>query len=197
MSGIEKILSIIQQQAKQTEEQLISSAKKRAEYIEFQGDEKAKAAYEEHLASSKEKLEQSYVNSCKSVDADIKRKLLACKVACVDEAVKLALDKLRNLPDKEYFDMIASLAGKAMREGNGVISFGERDLARVPDDLAERLNSLAAAKNGTVTISSEPADIHDGFILSYGLISENYSFDAVIEAEKERVRDTAAKAIFG
>lgn len=197
MSGIEKILSIIQQQEKQTEESLLTSTRKKAEIIEFEGDEKAKKAYEEHLESSKQKLEQSYVNACKSVDADMKRRLLACKVSCVDDAVNLALDKMRKLPDDEYFDLLASLAGKAMREGNGVISFSKNDLDRIPSGFAEKLSALAKVKNGTVTISSDAADIRDGFILSYGLISENYSFDAVIEAEKERVRDTAASVLFG
>ena len=46
-------------------------------------------------------------------------------------------------------------------------------------------------------ISDVPAEISDGFVLEYGLISENCSFSAVLEAEKEGVRDLAARHLFG
>ena len=39
--------------------------------------------------------------------------------------------------------------------------------------------------------------MEDGFILTYGLISENCSFSAIAESEREAMRDTAAKALFG
>ena len=55
---------------------------------------------------------------------------------------------------------------------------------------------MAEKNNGSIQLSKVPADIEDGFILSYGLISENCSFRAIIEAEKEDIRDTAARILF-
>ena len=56
---------------------------------------------------------------------------------------------------------------------------------------------LTEKNGGSVQLSKQPADIEDGFILSYGLISENCSFRAMMEAEKEDIRDTAARILFG
>ena len=46
-------------------------------------------------------------------------------------------------------------------------------------------------------ISDIPADIDNGFVLKYGLISENCTFREVIESEKDRIRDILAGILFG
>ena len=48
-----------------------------------------------------------------------------------------------------------------------------------------------------IKISEKPAEIENGFILTYGLISENCSFRAIIEAERDSLRDMAAAELFG
>ena len=66
----------------------------------------------------------------------------------------------------------------------------------IPSDFESKLNEAAKPKNGSIRLAEKAADIDDGFILSYGLISENCSFRAIIESEKDEIRDTAARALF-
>ena len=78
-----------------------------------------------------------------------------------------------------------------------MLSLSRRDLGRVPDSFIKELSAAAEKVGGSVKLDTEPADIENGFILTYGLISENCSFRAVVEAEREGVRDTAARVLFG
>ena len=195
MSGLDEILTLIEQQQKQTEESIIKSAESKAAAIKAEGDEKARKAYEDHLRIAKAQAEKDFENSCASVDASMKRKILACKVEMIDVAIEKTISKLKTLPDKEYFELLLRLISRHTQQGKGVLALSEADLKRVPADFEQKLSELSA-KSGGIELSKEPADIEDGFILSYGLISENCSFRAMIEAEKEDIRDTAARILF-
>lgn len=197
MDGIEKIISIIQQQQKEAEDSIISAAKKKADHIFIEGREKAQKAYNEQLDRLSAQAERDHINACASVDAEMKRRYLACKVECIDSVMDAVLKKLESLPDNEYFALLKKLAERSIRSGDGVIALSDKDLKRVPMNFETDLNSIAHTKNGTIKLSQTPADISDGFVLTYGLISENCGFREILEAEKEAVRDTAAKALFG
>ena len=197
MSGIEEILNIIDSQQKQTEDNLVSAAEHKASAIIYDGNEKAEKAYEEHIKKMTEQLAHDFDNACSSADAAMKRRVLARKIGLIDETIEAALSKLDKLPDSEYFAVLGRLAAKRLRAGEGVLSLSGRDLARVPDSFMKELSAAAEKVGGSVKLDTEPADIENGFILTYGLISENCSFRAVVEAEREGVRDTAARVLFG
>lgn len=196
MAGLDEILNMISAQQKQTEDSIIKAAESKAKQIIKEGESKAQTAYDEYISKAKLQHERDYENNCNSIDAEMKRKILSCKVELINTAIEKTIEKLKGLPDNDYFDLIVRLAEKHFQAGAGVISFGSNDLKRLPADLETRLNEKAGTANGTVKISDESADIDDGFILSYGLISENCSFRSIIEAENEEVRDIAARELF-
>ena len=197
MSGLDEILNLIEAQQKQTEDSIIKAAVNKADAIKAEGDSKAQKAYDDFMKRSSAQAEKDYENACNSVDAEMKRKMLSCKVELIEQTIEKTLEKLKGLPEKEYFDMILNLAEKHIQPEKGVISFGSRDLSRIPSDFEGRINELAKKKGGQIILSDKPVDIEDGFILSYGLISENCSFRSMIESDKDSIRDTAAKALFG
>ena len=197
MSGLDEILNLIEAQQKQTEDSIIKAAVSKADAIKAEGDSKAQKAYDDFMKRSSAQAEKDFENACNSVDADMKRKMLSCKVELIEQTIEKTIEKLKGLPDKEYFDMILSLADKHIQSGKGIISFGSRDLSRIPSDFEGRINELAKKKGGQIVLSDKPSDIEDGFILSYGLISENCSFRSMMESEKDSIRDTAARVLFG
>lgn len=197
MSGIDGILNMIDNQQKQTENNIIHSAEEKARSIEAEGDSKAEKAYEDYMKKALQKAENDYRNACNSTDAENRRKILKCRVEMIETATEKVIEKLSELADDEYFKMILRLAGRKIQRGGGKIYFGKKDLSRIPADFPEKLSELAKGAGGTVEISAIPADIENGFILEYGLISENCSFRAVIESEKDNIRDILAKELFG
>lgn len=197
MAGIDEILNMIGSQQKQTEDSIISAAERKAASIAADGGEQAERAYEEHLKKATEQLERDYENACSSADAAMKRRILSEKIRLIDETIDATVRKLDSLSDKEYFAVLEKLAAKRLRSGEGVLALSSRDLKRVPGGFVDNISSAAKKLGGSVKLSDKAADIENGFVLTYGLISENCSFRAIIEAEREGVRDTAARVLFG
>ena len=197
MSGLDEILNIIDEQRIQNEESIIGAATQKAAAIRSEGEQKAQKAYSEQLEKGQTDAKRDFVNACASVDSDMKRKVLDSKVKLIDSAIEATLERLAKLPEDEYFAMLKRLAEQKLRKGSGVISLSANDLKRLPADFETDIRSSAEKLGGTLEISKKPADISDGFILSYGLISENCSFRAIIESERDEVRDTAAAKLFG
>lgn len=197
MSGLDEILNIIDEQRIQNEESIIGAANQKAAAIRSEGEQKAQKAYSEQLEKGQTNAKRDFVNACVSVDSDMKRKVLDSKVKLIDSAIEATLERLAKLPEDEYFAMLKRLAEQKLRKGSGLISLSANDLKRLPADFETDIRSSAEKLGGTLEISKKPADISDGFILSYGLISENCSFRAIIESERDEVRDTAAAKLFG
>lgn len=197
MSGLDEILNIIDEQRIQNEESIIGAANQKAAAIRSEGEHKAQKAYSEQLEKGQTDAKRDFVNACASVDSDMKRKVLDSKVKLIDSAIEATLERLAKLPEDEYFAMLKRLAEQKLRKGSGLISLSANDLKRLPADFETDIRSSAEKLGGTLEISKKPADISDGFILSYGLISENCSFRAIIESERDEVRDTAAAKLFG
>ena len=197
MSGLDEILNIIDEQRIQNEESIIGAANQKAAAIRSEGEQKAQKAYSEQLEKGQTDAKRDFVNACASVDSDMKRKVLDSKVKLIDSAIEATLERLAKLPEDEYFAMLKRLAEQKLRKASGLISLSANDLKRLPADFETDIRSSAEKLGGTLEISKKPADISDGFILSYGLISENCSFRAIIESERDEVRDTAAAKLFG
>ena len=197
MSGLDEILNIIDEQRIQNEESIIGAANQKAAAIRSEGEQKAQKAYSEQLEKGQTDAKRDFVNACASVDSDMKRKVLDSKVKLIDSAIEATLERLAKLPEDEYFAMLKRLAEQKLRKGSGLISLSANELKRLPADFETDIRSSAEKLGGTLEISKKPADISDGFILSYGLISENCSFRAIIESERDEVRDTAAAKLFG
>ncbi len=197
MSGLDEILNVIETQQRQDEDRIIRLAEAKAGEIQTQADEAAERAYNDYMKKAEAQHERDFENACSSADAAAKRKILAAKVEMIDSVIKNAVQRLKALPAEQYFELMLKLIKLHIRQGDGVLLLCEKDLNRIPVDFEKKLIALAEKSGGTIKISSESADISDGFILKYGLVSENCSFEAIIEAERNDVRDTAARALFG
>lgn len=196
MSGLDRILSEINSRGKENADAVTAAAEKKAEKIRSDGQKKAQQTYDDLMEKYRSDIAREYANACAGAEASAKRMLLSCKVECVDKAVAAAGEKLASLNDAEYFKLIARLFEKHLRPQSCVIAFGERDLSRLPSDFESALGKIASQHGAHVSIAEKPVSVESGFILDFGDISENCSFSAILEAERDAVRDTAAAALF-
>lgn len=196
MSGLDQILDMIESQGKQNADALIRSAEQKAEKIRLEGEAKANEEFDRQIERFRSDCDMAYRNACSSADAAARRELLACKVAYIDKAIQTAIERTADLPDSEYFGILIRLLGKHIRKGKGILQLSAKDLKRLPADFERNIHLLAESENSEIELLAEPADIENGFILSYGLISENCSFDSIAESEKNEIRDIAAAVLF-
>ena len=193
MSGIDKIISRIEQDTQAVCDNVIAEAKVKADRIVADAEAQAQSI----AAAGKEKTAARVADIKKrgdsAADLEEKRVMLCAKQDIIAKMLREGLDKAKNLPDDEYFGLITQMVGKYSLPEDGVILFGAKDKERMPANLPERLNSVS---KGGLTLAVENADIDAGFILKYGGIEQNCSFDAIFAGEAETLSDRAGKLLF-
>ena len=107
--------------------------------------------------------------------------------------ISKALESIANLPQDKYFELVYKMISKYSENNEGVISFGENDLSRLPDDFESRANNVA---QGSLKLSKNPVSIDNGFILTYGSVDVNCSFKALFSDNSETISDAVAKLLF-
>ena len=122
--------------------------------------------------------------------------LLKAKGEVIDEVIDRALDELKNQDADSYFATILNVLKDNTQDKDGKICFSKKDLDRIPSDFEAKASDIAKEKGGSLTVDNEPADIDDGFILKYGDIEENCTFDAIFEAKRDDLRDLVNKNLF-
>ena len=68
----------------------------------------------------------------------------------------------------------------------------EKDINNMPDKFVENINSKL--ENASLTLS-KGTGIDKGFILKYGGIEENCTFDALIEEKRDLIKDKLTEQI--
>lgn len=181
---VEKILS----QARAEAESIVSEARQKAaaqqaqldaELAEFDNktDELANAAGED-------KLQRMLAGARMSQG----KKVLAAKVAIMDEVFAKAKDALGRLPDDQYLSLMMELMKKAVETGDEEIIVGKNE-KRIDQNFIKDVNrQLGTGFKGNLRLSSERADISGGFILSRGKVRINAGSDVLIARLRETMQ---------
>ena len=191
MSGLDKILEHISREAQAETDQILASAKEAAEKILVSGRKEA----EDTAASIRKQSELDVAAAVGRIQSNAqlseKRIILQAKQDKIEEVFEKAQAFLDALDDSSYMDMIGRMINRYASGQKGEILFNRRDLGR----LSDAVRSAAQAKN--LRVGEEPAGVRGGFILSYGDIEENCSFDVLIAASREELQDKIGLLLFG
>lgn len=193
MSGIDKIIKQIEADTDKVCASVVDNAQAKA-------DAKIAAAQKEAeriIADGKEKTAARVVDIKKRGDSaaelEEKRVMLYTKQDIISTMLGEGLKAAKSLPDDEYFALLTKMVQKYSQPEDGVIYFGEKDRDRLPADYVDTLNRTA---KGRITLADTAAPIEAGFILQYGGIEQNCSFDAVFAGEAENLSDRAGRLLF-
>ena len=195
MSGLDKILEHINTEAKDAADELIAGAK--AQAAQLLENAKAEAKAREAAIVKQSELDQIAAEKRIKSAADLKEKrmVLEAKQKEIEDVLTAAKDHLTGLDDAAYFETVAKMIKKYAQPQDGVIKFSAKDLGRLPAGFDQKIAETLGGK-GSLKIAQESADICGGFILVYGDIEENCSFDALIEASKEDLQDKIGQKLF-
>ena len=129
MTGIEKITARIQADAQQEIDAVLAEANRQAAEINARYAAQAKQAEAEILEKSRQSAAELRQRRNSSAQMDAKKQELAAKQALLDEAFQLAYEKLTQLPEGEYEDLLANLAVRASVSGKEQLIFSQADRA--------------------------------------------------------------------
>lgn len=196
MSGLDRIVEEIRRQAEAEAADILNEAD---EYCNSYMDDVHKKVQEEVDKFNKKALAERalYDEKTRSGGEFMERNaLLKARQQCISEVIDKALEKIKQLPAEEYFELIKKILRANVQPSDGVMKLGESDLIRIPLDFGNAANDIAAEKKGSLKISKEAADIKDGFVLVYGDIEENCTFKALFNTNIDKLKDIANKELF-
>lgn len=195
MNGVDKIIEDIRREADDANAKVLKDASAQTsaalEAAKKRGDEEASRIHE----AGARRCEDIKARAASASQLKRRQMILKKKQELIAETEDKALEAILSMPADEYFDAVVRMAVKNAQTGEGIISFGKKDLDRLPADFESRL-SAALPAGKTLKLSEEPAEIGGGFVLGYGGIEENCTFRAVMDAQKEEVQDLICKTLF-
>lgn len=193
MTGLEKIVKQIGDEARQSADEIIASAKAEAEKIaaRAQADGRAQSAVIE--AQGKLAVQNSLAASQSAAALSRRRAILETKQQLISDVISEAQKSVYALPDSEYFALILKMVGKFSLPQDGEIIFSPTDLKRLPFAFALKVKSAA---KGSLSVSKETRELDGGFVLVYGGIEENCSIEALFYAAREELQDKAQQILF-
>ena len=196
MTGLEKIIEQIDRDAHESASEVLAQADAEcAKILEAAQAESDKI--DARAAADAEALRQDILSRGESgAQMQRKNRILTAKQDMIGTVIDRAREKLLGMESIDYFVLLGKLVEKYAQPGDGIMYLSSFDLGRVPTYFRRVLAYIAQKKHGTLVLSSESRDISGGFVLAYGGIEENCSFDAMIEDQKEHLQDVVRAKLF-
>lgn len=195
MTGLEKIVAAIRQEAQAEAQAMIDQAQEEALRIRSDVQAESDALCAEIEASAKRRAADIERASASAAQLQRRRRLLEAKQEILSHTMEQALARLYGLPDEAYFSLLIKMASACAEPGEGELLLCDRDLQRCPRNFAQRLEQ-ALPKGAALALCDETRPIDGGFILKYGEIEHNCSFRAIFDARREELIDRMRGILF-
>ena len=198
MNGIEKIIEFIKSESAAECEAIEAAAvtecgRIREKYAKSEQDEYWRIL---NTGTKDAELRLKRLNGLARLQA--KKRILATQQEMISHAFNLAVERLLQLSDSEYIDLLARLARDVSLTGEETIILSPSDYRRIGEVLLDTANSMlqAAGKPASLTLSKRTANIHGGFIMTGGNIDVNCSIDALVDQHRHDLAPLVASVLF-
>lgn len=194
-------------QAEQVINKILADARAEAEKIRKQAEER-EAAEQAKLDEQLAKFEEQTKAMADKAAADERsqrlavarmeaaREYLAGKAALLDDVFAQARQRLQQLPDNEYRELMVRLMLAAVDSGEEEVITGKGD-ARVDQKLVTEVNDkLKGRGRGNLKLSDEKENLGGGFILRHGRIRTNVSINVLVARARQDLEIELAKDLF-
>ena len=189
MSSGDKILNRISLDCDERISQIGAETDEKCAQIMAQAKLDADKISAEIADRAQSKVKQMQAASKSRCDLETRNAFLKRRREEIDKTYSEILNKMKNLPDEDYFELIYTFA-KKLSGMSGVVLLNEKDMNRLPKDFLARLEECG------VELSKTPCDIESGFILKCGDIEENMDFSAILSEKRDAIEDFINQELF-
>lgn len=189
MNGLEQILLKIEEDNNLEIKKILDDGKSKADAYVSEIKSKAETEAAAIKASAEKKAALMIENAKSGCESYIKREELAAKSEIVSDCISSAGVQIKSMDQDRYFESIVALIMKYAHEGEGELIMNSRDIDRMPRGFLKKVNAELKKSGSSLVLSDTPADIDSGFIIRYGGIEENCTFDALIEDKIDEIKD--------
>ncbi|MFO8192777.1 MAG: V-type ATP synthase subunit E family protein [Bacillota bacterium] len=196
--GADRIIERILGDAKARADEIMQGAEEEKEKILSEARQKAKNQETRILEQSRKDAEEEKRRIIGVAQLEARKEILSSKQKLIREAFDRALNKLEDLDDETYLDVIGNMFLEQVETGSETVSCSAKDKKRIPAAFWQEINDKLAqqGKQGRLTLSEETRDIRGGFILLSGGVELNCSFEALLEMQREDLEPEVAAILF-
>lgn len=196
MTGLDKITNQIIEEANSSANEMLQKAETQAKQFQDTALEEAKIECEKINQKSASEIVNYKDRINSSADLQRRTAILNAKQEMISTTLEKAYRTFCDKDDAKYFQTIKEMLKKFTLPQDGEIFFSGADLAKMPADFVNEITAIAKEKGGTLTLSQEKRNIERGFILAYGGIEENCSFEALFHSKRDELQDQVQKVLF-
>ena len=198
MKGTEKIIAHIRADAEAQSAEILARAEEQCAAIRADYEEKARERYNERLLAGKKACEDRVDSMDRIARMEAKKGVLALKQEMVSKSFELACEKLVNLPEAAYVELLARLAADAAVTGTEEIVLNARDRKAVGDKAVNAANAKLAAAGKTAALKLSPAEggFAGGLLLRRGSIETNCTVELLVELQRSEMSSELARVLF-
>lgn len=196
---LDKLIERILGDADREAQKITDEAARRSEEIAADGEREAERTYERKVDSARHAALDEKKQRVTMASLDARKAVLAEKQVLIEEVVGRALEKIADLPEEQYAEMMVRRLLDVVGEQDGELIMSPADRDRVGPDIVSRVNSALerSSKKGRVTLSGETRDIVGGFIFRSGGVEVNSSLESEVGSRKEELESKIVEILFG
>ena len=198
MNGIEKITERISADTQQEAKALMDNAKAQAAEITASYAAQAEAEYAEALKKGEKDAADRIERMNGVAQLEAKKLHLSAKQEMLDKAFDLALQKMLELPEDQYAELLVKLALKAVSTGIEALIFSETDRARYGKRVVVAANEALEqqGKTAALTLSEESRPFQGGLYVQSGKVETNCTFASLVRLQRQTMAKEVADILF-
>ena len=194
MKGTEKIIAHIQADAAAQADAILAQAEKQCADIREGYERKAKDAYAEKIRAGVKANQDRLESVERLARMEGRKSVLALKQDMVSKSFDMAVDKLVDLPEAQYVELLAKLAAQASVTGDEQVVLNARDREKIGPAVVAAAN--AKLNGGKLTLSDETGAFKGGLLLRRGSIEANCTVELLVELCRGEMAAELAKVLF-
>lgn len=198
LTGVEKLISSIIEEAQEEAEGTLAEANQKAEKLKQEINKAAEHNVKETLDNAHKNGTEKKKRMLAVYGLELRKELLTVKREALNEAYEKALIKLSQLNKEEYLALVKKLLLKIVSTGTESVSVSSEEKyidAAFLDTVNAELK--ASGKAGDLKMSREKANIKNGFVLKQCGLIIDCSFDTLIKELRDSTESQVAQILFG
>ena len=198
MNGLDNIIEKIKSDAEVVADKVLEEAKGEAAQITAEHDalaEQESTSVAQAGAEQAKELEQRAVSIAQ---LEVRKNTLAKKQEMIALAFEGAKQRILDMDEATYADLLCKLAVNNSVSGSEEIVLNQRDNERLGAKLVETVNQQlqAADRPHALTLSEETREIEGGLFLKDGSVETNCRISAIVSIMKEELTGEVASILF-
>ncbi|MEW5804568.1 MAG: V-type ATP synthase subunit E [bacterium] len=196
--SLEKILEKIQFDARQKSEAITLKAEDDAARIIAGAEKKAQDESRQVIDKAMRSAQQKSKRMVLSADLALRKEILAEKRAKIQNCYQEAMQKLYQMPDKDYLDIVQKMLIASYTPETPEVIICERDGERIDQRFIDQVNTALRkqGRNGRLSLSAERRNFDGGFILKGERVEIDNSFASILKYQESELDVEIAKILF-